>query len=359
MKYKQRLKRFSVCFICLFLIAASSSAAFCAQSSTNTDQIDINKTASLTLINQCSGTDFHIYKVASVGPDLYFTRTERFKKYDVSLNQTSEEGWKNTASALSGYAARDNLTPDVSGTVGSDGSLVFSNLTPGLYLVIGETGINKEGYTYKPQPFLICLPNKTPANEAWQYDVTAKPKCDITPPVTPGTDYVTRKVMKVWNDGNQTERPASVTVQLLRNGQVWAEVTLSAQNDWRYTWDNLDSSYQWQIVEKNVPDGYSVGTAQEGNIFIITNTKNVPENPEKPNLPPDMPFHPDRPTRPEPNEQLRPMVPDELLIPFDPSNQKDPNRLPQTGMLWWPVPLMAFFGTALFMTGWFLRKKRG
>ena len=33
-------------------------------------------------------------------------------------------------------------------------------------------------------------------------------------------------------------------------------------------------------------------------------------------------------------------------------------KLPQTGMLWWPVPLLAVAGVALFLAGW-IRHGRG
>lgn len=353
MKYKQRLKRCFVCFICLFLIAINCSGAFCAQSA-----FDTNKAVSLTLINQCGGTAFHMYKVASIGPDITFTRTAAFLDYDVSLNQTSQEGWRNAALALSGYVNRDQIAPAASGTVGGDGSVSFADLEQGLYLVVGETGV-KDGYTYIPQPFLICLPDES-ADGDWEYDVTAKPKCDIIPPESPPADTkLTRKVMKVWNDENQAERPASVTVQLLRNGQVWAEVVLRMENDWRHTWDSLDSQYLWQVVEKQVPDGYSVGIEQEGTIFIVTNTRDTPEDPVTP-VEPDKPIKPNRPVRPvppgKPHEPVNVMVPDNPMIPYDPSNPG--GTLPQTGMLWWPVPVMAFCGTALFMVGWFMRRQR-
>ena len=33
------------------------------------------------------------------------------------------------------------------------------------------------------------------------------------------------------------------------------------------------------------------------------------------------------------------------------------DRLPQTGQLWWPVPLLALTGSFLFLVGWLRRKE--
>lgn len=89
-------------------------------------------------------------------------------------------------------------------------------------------------------------------------------------------------VKKVWEDNDSVDRPRAVTVQLYRAGESYGEiVTLSAANDWCYTWDNLDSSYTWTVTEVNVPVGYDMSVSNKGNSWIITNRKNDPENPPK------------------------------------------------------------------------------
>ncbi len=68
-------------------------------------------------------------------------------------------------------------------------------------------------------------------------------------------------------------------MQLLRDGKVFDTVTLSAANDWRYTWDELDESSKWTVVEKELED-YTVLVTQEGTTFVVTNTydEGTPEN---------------------------------------------------------------------------------
>ena len=69
---------------------------------------------------------------------------------------------------------------------------------------------------------------------------------------------MSRKVQKVWeDDGNEANRPEEITVQLLENGTVVDTVILNRKNNWEYTWDDLESSSKWQIVEADVPAGYT------------------------------------------------------------------------------------------------------
>ena len=88
---------------------------------------------------------------------------------------------------------------------------------------------------------------------------------------------------------------------------------MSRENNWEYTWENLDGGSRWQVTEAEVPDGYTVAIAQEGTVFIITNT---------------------RPSEPPP-------------------------KLPQTGMLWWPVPVLACGGLLLIAVGLIVRHRQG
>ena len=134
----------------------------------------------------------------------------------------------------------------------------------------------------------------------------------------PGGNTIARKVLKIWDDdGNTQNRPEEITVQLLRDGQIYDTVVLSDGNNWRYTWENLDADSKWTVVEKDVDDRYSVKVTLEGITFVVTNT--LPDVPPPP--PPENPPH-----------------------------------LPQTGQLWWPVPVLMAAGLALVLFGVLRRK---
>ena len=62
----------------------------------------------------------------------------------------------------------------------------------------------------------------------------------------------------------------SITVQLLRDGEIYDTKTLNADSSWRCAWDDLSDEYEWTIVEKEV-SGYSTKVIQEGITFTITN----------------------------------------------------------------------------------------
>ena len=77
-------------------------------------------------------------------------------------------------------------------------------------------------------------------------------------------------VHKVWDDNGYSDRPDSVTVYLLRNGEKHDEVELNKDNQWTYTWDDLSDRYSWSVKEE-VPDGYEATYKTEDNKVFITN----------------------------------------------------------------------------------------
>ena len=88
-----------------------------------------------------------------------------------------------------------------------------------------------------------------------------------------GDDDVDIFVSKVWKDDGSDLRPDSISVQLYRNGKAYGdEVTLSENNNWRYTWSGLKDSYTWTVEEVDVPDGYVSESSRVGNRWVITNT---------------------------------------------------------------------------------------
>jgi hypothetical protein len=122
-------------------------------------------------------------------------------------------------------------------------------------------------------------------------------------------------VKKTWDDkGYEGQRPNSINVKLMRNGTVYDTVTLSANNGWQYTWSGLQAKddngkeIQWTVTEVGVP-GYIVSIEQHGDTFLLTNA------PVKPSL-------------------------------------------PQTGVLWWPVPVLAAAGLLFLIAGHIMRGRR-
>lgn len=91
----------------------------------------------------------------------------------------------------------------------------------------------------------------------------------------------TVNVKKVWviDDGGQ--RPDSVSVQLMRDGEPFGDpVTLNDANDWSYAWNDLESGHNWTVVELNVPDGFKATVSQSGDTFTIINDDTTEETTE-------------------------------------------------------------------------------
>lgn len=322
---RRKMKGLLIACLCLLGAAMGLPA-----NSLAAENIDLNREVSLTIEykkdgNGIAGIPFSLYKVADVDAYGAYTLSGDFAEYPVSLMNLSSEDWAALAETLSGYAQRDSLKALDSGETDSTGSLIFpkktTSLKPGLYLVTGEK-VTVDGYTYTTEPFLICLPDSTGEGSesgTWSYAVTAAPK--YTREKAP-ENTVERKVLKVWKDeGHEAKRPKEVVVQLLQNGKVYDTVTLNADNNWRHTWKDLSSSAQWTVVEKEIK-GYTVQVKQEGATFVVTNTYKGSGGGSK------------TPTTPT----------------YGP-------RLPQTGMLWWPVPMLISGGLLCLVIGTWLRKR--
>ena len=294
------------------------------------------------------GAAFRIYRAAEEDGDGY-KWTEGFEDCDEDVQALAR--WKideliELAKELSAYVTDEALTADAEGTTNSNGLLKFEGLEPGVYLVMGEA-VKVGDVTYTPAPFLVVLPGFDKGELLT--DVTAVPKYTQTrPEPTPGPELgpeqVQISVVKVWQDEGYDGRPLEITVQLLMDGEVYDEQVLNQENNWRHTWDDLPTGHRWQIVEKDVPDGYTVRVELRGSIFTVTNiyTPDVTPSPEPSPTPTPSPA-----PSPTPVPTPTPPVPDEP-------------KLPQTGQMWWPVPVLLAAGIVLFAAGLLLvRQEEG
>lgn len=95
-------------------------------------------------------------------------------------------------------------------------------------------------------------------------------------------EYVKVNVTKTWSDEGYTQRPASVTIELLRNGEKIDSMELSDANNWQGSFENLEKkdasgrAYAYTINEVEIP-GY-VTTISDPTIngneysYTVTNT---------------------------------------------------------------------------------------
>ena len=372
MKIKHCFQRFAAVMACLmlgmFCLPGAAHAAGYVQ--LTKDQLDAKCTR--TLEYPLAYTTFRLYKVAEVDRDVQYTITPEFAGYNafvvdkdgvIQVEGDAREIYLGAPNTLAGYVARDSAELEPAATIVT-GSVVngkaaatASGLSTGLYLVVGEQG-SQNGTTYTPAAFLAELPAWD--NSAWNFDVSADAKyTTYTPSGGGGDSTITRRVLKIWeDDGFEDERPSQITVDLLRDGQVYDTAVLSAGNNWRASWSGLSPNYDWQLAEREGEENYVVSVALDGITFTVTNT--YVEDLE--DIDPPLAEKPDNPgdggtDLGDGDVPLDGGDPGDELIDIE---DDDPPLadLPQTGQLWWPVPLLALAGAGLLALGLVKRGKQ-
>lgn len=311
---KKISKKIIYFILCLILISPLYVMGLGVEIQRDTPYIDTDKLTSLTILYSnddvpLSLVKFSVYKVATVSRVFYYTLTKDFANYPIKYNGLrTVDQWRDLATTLDGYVAKDGIKPIIEGLTDDSGILKLSDLETGLYLVVGESkeiGIA----TYTPESFLVSLPDLNVGNY-WDYDVFVEPKFER---VDDYSRLFDKKVIKVWDDkGYEQLRPNEINVQLLKDDEVYEEVVLNEDNDWEYVFKNLDNKCNYKIVEQQI-DGYTVSVNKEGEIYTITNTYVKP---------PEVPV------------------------------------IPETGQLWWPVPLLIIVGGCFVFIGFKLDKRK-
>ncbi|MBR5260025.1 MAG: hypothetical protein IKV48_06100 [Eggerthellaceae bacterium] len=259
-----------------------------------------------------SGCRVELHRIGSIGSDGSLIPEESFKAYNVRWDVSDSSSLRALADTLEGYIVRDDIEPTDVGTTDANGVIVFpytlNELDEGYYLVIIERMVT-ETEVYVSLPALLPL-----TKDGGRQGITPKSE------VYSLTDVAKIEAVKIWEGGDPVVD--QVVAQLLRDGEVVDEVVLSEANGWRHAWENLSVVHQWDVVEKIVPDGCLVRVLRSDFDHSIVNTII------------------DQPTPPTP-----------------PENEGTPPKLPQTGVLWWPVPVLFAIGILCLGVG-FTRARR-
>ncbi len=271
-----------------------------------------------------AGVQFDIYQVGEVTSDSKMNLVGKYEKYPVELNNLTNDEFQNACNTLYDYIQLEQLIPEYTMTTDENGSAFLNGLPEALYLVAGQSHQEGES-TYVTNPQFVTLPY------AGNTFVTLQPKASVE---EPEKEPITVKVLKKWLDeGYENHRPNALKVHLLKDGEVYETVTLTQENNWRYTWENLDGAGNWSVVEE-VPENYTVVVQQEGITFVVSNTYVEPS--------------------PTPTPEVTPSVTPTVTPTPTP---EEPPKIPQTGLLWWPVPVLAVIGVVLIALGCICRRK--
>ncbi len=262
------------CVILLFLL---SIPAF-ASTADAVEPVQLNHPCSLEITYQndhmvFDGIDVTIWQATVLTQDLAYITHGNFSVYSVDLStlKTPSE-FDSVASTLYTCAVADQI-PGITVKTDCEGKAEFENLSGGMYLV---APVNVD-YTYF-SAMLVAVPD-VGTDGLWNYDVKAQPKSSTeTPPSETEVEY---QVTKLWKDrGNESQRLSSVEVEIYQDGTLIETVILNEQNNWIYSWRALDDGSVWTVMERNVPQGYTMKLTQSGHSFLIENTK--PGNPDFP-----------------------------------------------------------------------------
>ena len=182
-----------------------------------------------------------------------------------------------------------NLTTKVGEEVFSDenGAFALPIETAGTYYLAETTA--PKGYHVNNQVCRITAEEKTVVKNAGTADAvtqfqmhiriegltgTTENQIDYTYPIAnTAIKSVVVNVEKVWEDDNYYARPEAVEVTLYRNNEAFETVTLNADNNWRYSWNDLTDEYIWSVDEIEIPAQYVKTVTNEGNDWVITNTR--------------------------------------------------------------------------------------
>lgn len=189
-----------------------------------------------------------------------------------SVNATQ---WADFADSLANHIHADQVKPDAVATSDSNGKATFNNLEVGVYLLLAApfTSTAASGETYVFNPSLVTVPSLVDGK--LQYAVNAVAKLEKVLPKP--AQY---QVVKHWQDGgNQTARPKTVKIQILRDEELFKTIELNRANNWSYRWEDSEG-HRWAVAEQLGNSPYTVSYEKVGQAFTVTNTL-VPKNPPK------------------------------------------------------------------------------
>ncbi len=270
------------------------------------DHIDTSKKVSLTITFRpeeisASDVEFKAYRVASVNEYADLTLTSAFGGLAVDLSKPDESVWADAVTKAESYVSENAIKPNYTAVTDESGVAVLSGMPVGLYLIKGDPFISDAHDVYTPQAYLVMFPNRT-ENGEWEYDAESVPK------YTKSDEIIDIEVIKKWSGGKAEERPETITVTLFCDDVEYETVSFGDMKNWKYSWEELNAKHTWTISEVSV-EGYTTTIEPDGYNFIITNKSN--------------------------------------------------EILPQTGLMWWPIVLIAFAGVTLVFVGAAIIKKNG
>ena len=196
----------------------------------------------------------------------------------------------------------------------------------GLYLVMGDS-YEKGPQTYTPDPFALGLPN--PMGKQGNGFMMWKPPANMTANrilLTEGAAMMTHQVAvevvpcdrhpqgaeDLGTTAAIQKPPARSSCSTLKDGVVSSTVTLSASKQLVLYLVGVDANSNWQVVERDVANGYTRFARTEGDLFRVTTYQE-----DVPVTPPSTGVRGSRPGRKASSQRLNLSLSSEEKLPPD------------------------------------------
>lgn len=293
----------AVCFI-----MALSLTAFAAPKIAESDNCNLTVGFQKTQVSEdpdyaVAGVDVKLYRVCSMTDTGEVAPTEDFKELSISPEyDTVGEADSVRSQALSMVTSNTDVTYTTK--TDADKKARFTNIEKGIYLVVIDPYKNGDK-EYGIDSAIVMIPEETNDN-TWDYDLEIELK---------GFEIVKQKnvINVIWNDeDDKSKRPESVEVTFT-SGNETVTVTVDSENGWKAeVW--LENK-EWTVTSLTV-DGYTYTVTPGDHTYNITYDKvKVEPQPEKKET---------------------------VVIEIGGKEEE----VPDTGLLWWPVSLLAVAGVS-------------
>lgn len=322
------------------------------------------KTVSFTMNCQTenvtiSGMQWKLYRVGERIPESNsFVLQDDFADYDVAMEDLTSSALQDAADTLENYAVLDNISPLLSGVTDQSGALCFEGMSKGLYLLSGKSKMIGDK-RYIPSAVLVDLSDKET-----NLDFMTYPKFRVRK--MPSSENEMYTVQKVWlhDEEYPDDRSTELTVAIYRDAQLEEEVKLNEQNNWTYQWTGSVAS-EWRVKEVEVPGNYTVIYRANDTQYVILNSHStVRSSMVTPLVTTEITTSLETEISSLSSSSQSKTETFPMTISSDSGSRNSSGggssgrKLPQTGQLWWPVPLLIGGGLICIVIGWRMHQKK-
>lgn len=263
------------------------------------------------------GMTLNAYRVAELKTDGSLSATPDFSGYGDALSDPDTD-WQVVSREMEIYVNLNEIAPCRSAVTDAYGTADFGTMERGLYMICGKNLPIGEKL-YATAPILVTLPRQDSVTGDWHAQVIAQAK------ISESDRYVDIVVNKTWVDNcTPSHSHPKITVELWMDGQRVDTQTLPQNGRYSYTWEHKEADHVWEVKEQTV-DGYTQKEPQvEGFTFTLTNVCKKSTT---------------------------------TTTTTTTSKTYSSGKLPGTGQLWWPVPLLVCGGLLCLIFGLLRRRK--